>query len=98
MNGRRWTVLDCMARGVAIATGLDEIWHRSCSAVPFGVVCGTRSPPAIGGCPLGVKGVMAAKKKWVRNVKTVSAFPPEGLFAKDAETIARAMASKKVSP
>jgi tRNA(adenine34) deaminase len=41
---------------------------------------------------------MAAKKKWVRDVKTVSTFPPEGLFTKDAETIARAMASKKVSP
>jgi tRNA(adenine34) deaminase len=45
---------------------------------------------------------MAAKKaetrRWVRNVKTVSTFPPEGTFTKDAETIARIMASKKVSP
>jgi tRNA(adenine34) deaminase len=45
-----------------------------------------------------------AKKKarkrntWVQNVKTVSTFPPEGLFTKDAETIARQMATKKVSP
>jgi hypothetical protein len=38
------------------------------------------------------------KKKWVRGVKTVSTFPPAGLFTKDAETIARTMASKKVSP
>ncbi|HZV05275.1 MAG TPA: DUF3175 domain-containing protein [Gemmataceae bacterium] len=38
------------------------------------------------------------KKRWVHNVKTVSTFPPEGLFTKDAETIARSMASKKVSP
>jgi hypothetical protein len=38
------------------------------------------------------------KKKWVHNVKTVSTFPPEGLFTKDAEVIARSMASKKVSP
>ena len=38
------------------------------------------------------------KKKWVRGVKTVSTYPPEGLFTKDAETIARVMASKKVSP
>jgi tRNA(adenine34) deaminase len=37
-------------------------------------------------------------KKWVRGVKTVSTFPPEGLFTKDAATIARVMASKKVSP
>jgi tRNA(adenine34) deaminase len=42
---------------------------------------------------------MAQKKKmWVHNVKTVSTFPPEGLFTKDAETIVRSMASKKVSP
>ena len=41
---------------------------------------------------------MAAKKRWVQDVKTVSTFPPEGLFAKDAQTIARVMASKKVSP
>jgi tRNA(adenine34) deaminase len=31
-------------------------------------------------------------------VKTVSTFPPEGTFTKDAESIARTMASKKVSP
>ena len=31
-------------------------------------------------------------------MKTVSTFPPEGTFAKDAKTIARIMASKKVSP
>jgi hypothetical protein len=38
------------------------------------------------------------KKQWVRGVKTVSTFPPENLFTKDARTIARVMASKKVSP
>ena len=37
-------------------------------------------------------------KKWSANVKTVSTFPPPGLFTKDAETIARSLASKKVSP
>ena len=41
---------------------------------------------------------MPQKKKWVRDVKTVSTFPPEGTFTKDAQTIARTMASKKVSP
>jgi tRNA(adenine34) deaminase len=44
-----------------------------------------------------------AKKKhdtkyWVRDVKTDSTHPPEGLFTKDAKTIARVMATKKVSP
>jgi hypothetical protein len=40
----------------------------------------------------------ANKDRWVRGVKTVSTFPPTGLFTKDAKTIARVMASKKVSP
>jgi tRNA(adenine34) deaminase len=37
-------------------------------------------------------------EKWVQNVKTVSTFPPESIFTKDAKTIAKAMESKKVSP
>lgn len=41
---------------------------------------------------------MAGKKKWSHKVQTVSTAPPEGLFTKDARTIARVMASKKVSP
>ena len=40
----------------------------------------------------------AEKKRWVSGVKTVSTYPPAGTFTKDAETIARTMASKKVSP
>jgi hypothetical protein len=45
------------------------------------------------------EGTMSEKKKrWVQNVKTVSTFPPKELFTKDAQTIAREMASKKVSP
>ena len=46
---------------------------------------------------------MAEKKKptnrkWSHKVKTVSTYPPKGLYTKDAATIARVMASKKVSP
>jgi len=46
---------------------------------------------------------MAEKKKtdprrWVRDVKTVSTFPPEGLFTKSARTVARVMADPAVSP
>jgi len=44
---------------------------------------------------------MPAKKKgarWIANVKTVSTYPPKGLFTKDAATIARTLASKEVSP
>jgi tRNA(adenine34) deaminase len=37
-------------------------------------------------------------KKWVQNVKTVSTYPPRDLFTQDADTIARVMASKEVSP
>ena len=35
------------------------------------------------------------KRGWVSKVKTVSTYPPEGLFTKDPETIARQLASKK---
>ena len=38
-----------------------------------------------------------AGKKWVAGVKTDSTHPPEGLFTKNASTIARTLASKKVS-
>ncbi|HSE86851.1 MAG TPA: DUF3175 domain-containing protein [Candidatus Binatia bacterium] len=41
---------------------------------------------------------MAKAKKWVRNVKTVSTYPPKDLFKKDAQTIAKTMAKKSVSP
>ncbi len=41
---------------------------------------------------------MPAKKKWVSKVTTDSTHPPEGLFTRDAATIARSLASKKVSP
>jgi hypothetical protein len=38
------------------------------------------------------------KTRWVANVKTDSTHPPKRLFTKDAETIARSLASKRVSP
>jgi hypothetical protein len=37
-------------------------------------------------------------KKWVHTVKTDSTHPREGLFKRDPQTIARELASKKVSP
>jgi tRNA(adenine34) deaminase len=37
-------------------------------------------------------------RRWVATVRTVSTFPPESLFTKDAGIIARSLASKKVSP
>ena len=40
----------------------------------------------------------SSKHRWVAGVKTVSTYPPEGLFNKDAATIAQCLASKKVSP
>ena len=39
-----------------------------------------------------------ANKRWIAGVKTISTFPPRGLFTKDAATIAKSLASKKVSP
>jgi tRNA(adenine34) deaminase len=41
---------------------------------------------------------VAEKKSWVHKVKTVLTFPPEGIFTKDAKTIANVMATKEVSP
>lgn len=41
---------------------------------------------------------MAVKKKWSHKVKTVSTHPPKGIFTKSAPEIAKAMASKRVSP
>jgi hypothetical protein len=38
------------------------------------------------------------RKRWVRSVTTDSTHPPPGLFKKKAATIARVLASKKVSP
>src|SRR5260370_30457865 len=38
------------------------------------------------------------KKRWVKNVTTDSTHPQARLFTKDAASIARGMASKKVSP
>ncbi len=38
------------------------------------------------------------KKRWVARVTTDSTRPPAGLFTKSAATIARTLASKKVSP
>jgi tRNA(adenine34) deaminase len=40
----------------------------------------------------------AKKRRWVAKVTTDSTHPPEGLFTKNASTIARSLASKKVSP
>jgi hypothetical protein len=38
------------------------------------------------------------RKRWVAGVKTDSTHPPKGLFTKDAATIARTLASRRVSP
>jgi uncharacterized protein DUF3175 len=39
-----------------------------------------------------------SSKRWVARVKTDSTHPPAGLFTRSASTIARTLASKKVSP
>jgi tRNA(adenine34) deaminase len=38
------------------------------------------------------------KKRWVASVDTESTYPPEGLFTKSANVIAKTLASRKVSP
>jgi tRNA(adenine34) deaminase len=37
-------------------------------------------------------------RRWKIRAETASTFPPPGLFTKDAATIARVMATKRVSP
>jgi len=46
----------------------------------------------------GASAKKRAKRRWAQSITSVSTFPPEGLFTKDAATIARVMATKKVSP
>ena len=41
---------------------------------------------------------MATTKKWVKDVKTDSTHPPQGLFKEAPTTIANKLASKEVSP
>src|SRR6202789_1364491 len=41
---------------------------------------------------------MTTKRKWSAKVNTESTYPEEGLFNQNAETIAKHLASKKVSP
>src|SRR5881398_2135550 len=40
----------------------------------------------------------SATKKWSHHVTTVSTYPPPGLYTKNAKTIARVMATRRVSP
>lgn len=48
--------------------------------------------------PRATRASTSKPNRWSGQVKTVSTFPPPGLFTKDAKTIARSLASKKVSP
>jgi hypothetical protein len=58
-----------------------------------------RRPEARGeGTGEGMARKPTQKQKWDQDVTTVSTYPSRGLFTKDAQTIAKAMASKNVSP
>jgi hypothetical protein len=48
--------------------------------------------------PIREKDMAKKTSRWVADVKTDSTHPPPGLFTKDAATIAKTLASKKVSP
>jgi tRNA(adenine34) deaminase len=47
---------------------------------------------------VAAKKTKTKKRKWSRRIKTDSTHPPKGIFTKPATTIARSMASKRVSP
>jgi hypothetical protein len=51
-----------------------------------------------GASPRRSHGSSHGKRKWSASVDTESTYPQEGLFKQDAATIARSLASKKVSP
>ena len=51
-----------------------------------------------GAAPRDSHGNSHGKRKWSVGVDTESTYPQEGLFKKDAATIAKSLASKKVSP
>ena len=46
----------------------------------------------------GSKSKRRRGKRWIATVTTDSTYPQKGLFTKDPATIARSLASKKVSP
>jgi tRNA(adenine34) deaminase len=48
--------------------------------------------------PKGKSHAKGSDNRWSSKVKTVSTFPPKDTFNQDAETIAKTMAKKKVSP
>jgi hypothetical protein len=52
----------------------------------------------MGSAKARASGKAAGKRRWVATVKTDSTHPPAGLFTKNAATIAKTLASKKVSP
>jgi hypothetical protein len=64
------------------------LWHQYCTRFLIASSCKATQE----------HDMAAKKKKWSHKVKTVSTKPPEGTFSKDAQSIARTMASKKVSP
>lgn len=51
-----------------------------------------------GSAKTGRRSRRQATRYWVREVTTTSTAPPAGLFTKPAPVIARALASKRVSP
>jgi tRNA(adenine34) deaminase len=59
---------------------------------------GSRSPQSGPQKKATKKKASSGQRRWVSKVKTESTYPSEGLFTKDPETIARQLASKKVSP
>lgn len=68
----------------------SQYWRRPANAVTYeGVVLHLREQQMRR---------QSKGRKWVAKVKTDSTHPPPGLFKKSAPTIARTLASKKVSP
>jgi len=73
--------------------------HRAGTRTASRRTSGTTSRTASRRSGHGRKSASGRKSgRWIASVTTDSTYPPQGLFTKDASTIARTLASKKVSP
>jgi hypothetical protein len=81
---------NCASMSVSASTTVLSLIQQSLFALRYFFTRGCDMPSR--------KKPRKSKKRWVRGVTTESTFPKKSIFTKDAETIARHMASKKVSP
>jgi hypothetical protein len=76
-------------------------FHQESNATDLnstGEATGQSPAQSIGSMAVRRNNDKSQNKRWVASVSTDSTHPPEGLLTKSASTIARSLASKRVSP